>query len=192
MALYLPPTNPQNERFNVKDFETNLLDYSIYDARYFKLFGINNVLSINNFYGINTFFNNINSFVYLAITSTLSVANSILSPLFVTETIQATELKVKYINGIPYWSQGVFLNINNIQFPLIKSINDTSVLETTNMANSSVILYPNYKITLYGKQNILLYTIENTTDNISFSVIELKYDLPVLAIGIYYKRKKII
>jgi hypothetical protein len=197
MALYLPPKNPSNKRFNVLDFDNNKLDYSIYDERYVKLFGENNILSKNLYYGINTFFSNFNNFMYLSILRVLSVANSIVSPLFIAETIQTTEIKTKIINGIPYNPTGILLNINNIQYPIIKSINDTTTIFgglnfSTIINNASVLVYPNYQIYFFGDRNILLQKIDNTTTEIIFLNISLKYNLPCLKIIISYKDKKII
>lgn len=195
MASYIPPNHPNNERFNVTDFENNYLDYSAYDLRYLKLFGINNVLSINNFYGINQFFNNINSFMYATIFKSLTVANSILSPLFITDKIQTNSIDLKFINGIPYNPVGVLLNLNSIQYPIIKSISSTlTTLGTKNFynLNPSVILYPGYEIMFYGELNLLLSKITNTTDNIFFSNITLKYNLDCVKIIISFNNKKII
>jgi hypothetical protein len=197
MAVYLPPKNPKNQRFNVLDFKNNNLDYSAYDERYIKLFGQNNILSVNNFFGISTFFNNINSFMYASVFKVLSSAKSIITPLFISEQIQTTQLEVKLINGIPYHSVGVFLNLFNIQYPLIKSIENTlnifgTSVFTSEQTQCSVILYPDYTIQFYGERNLLLSKISNETTNIKFSLVELKYNLPCLKIIICYKNKKIL
>jgi hypothetical protein len=204
MAIYIPPKNPKNKRFNVLDFNNNNIDYSIYDERYLRLFGTNNILSINKFYGITEFFNNINSFMYLSILKVLSIGNSILSPLLITDQIQTMELQTNLINGIPYTPVGIWLIISGIQYPIIKSISDASEifggLDLSQLINnSSVLLYPNYSIRFYTgrsepseSNNILLCSIENTTNDIFFSNVIFNYNFPCGRIIICYNRKKII
>jgi hypothetical protein len=198
MALYLPPKNSSNARFNVLDFASNAIDYTLFDERYVKLFGTNNILSINKFYGINTFFSNFNSFMYLTVLRVLSVANSIVSPLFISEKIQTMELQTKIINGIPYSPVGIWLNLNAIQFPIIKCIEDlTSTFGGLNLSNeinnnASVLIYPNYQIYFYADNKILLQKIDNISTEVIFQSIRFKYNLPCFKIIIAYKNKKII
>jgi hypothetical protein len=193
MAYYLPPKYPQNKLFNVSDFDNNNYEYSIYDERYLKLFGLNNILSINNFYGPTTFLNNINSFMYLTVFKNLSVAYNIVCSKLIAENIQCTNIQAETINNNKIMNTGVYIYINNIQYPLIKSYNDIlNCYEQFDFTGiKSVLLYPNYSIKFYSGNNIQLYSLSNDTDDIIKHNIVFKYPLQCKKVYLYFNNKKL-
>ena len=202
MSTYFKPLHETNEKFNVLNFNwQNELNFDGFDIRYFIKDENNVMYGKNIFVGATYFLNGISSFYNICITSCLSVAYSISTATLLASNIITNNITVKTINNKPInLNIGVYITINNIQYPILKSINNT-LISFTNLdlqtllndyENNFIILLPNYKILMFDINNILLQKIENSTNDIYYELIEFKFtNLLCSKIKIYYNNKLI-
>jgi hypothetical protein len=178
---YLPPRYAKtNIKFNLSDFDNNINDFLEFDDRYIKLTGINYILSKNLFYGVNTFINNFNSFVYLTIKKTLNVSYNILTDKLqclniMSDKIKCNDITIKTINNKEILNIACYIYIDNIPYPIYKTINNISqsYLELNN--NMFMLIYPYYSIYFYNEKNILMFQYENNDNEIKKVNVIFKY-----------------
>jgi hypothetical protein len=126
-----------------------------------------------------------NTFFYdTAINNNLVVpninVNNITNLSLATDSVNTKTLT---LNNTPFIDTSVYLYINNLTFPIIKStpIQSFNVSQINSMA---ITIKPNYRADVVDTNNVILYSITNTTDNYIYNQT-IQYNSNMVKINVY-------
>jgi hypothetical protein len=151
---YIP--NLITDLSNLSYDETSNTTY-IYEETFFYDTAINNNLVVPNI--------NVNTITNLALTS-----NSI-------------KTKTLTLNNIVFMDTSVYLYINNLTFPIIKTttIQSFYISQINSMA---ITIKPHFRADMVDSNNVILYSITNTTDNYIYNQ-PIHYNNHMVQINVY-------